>query len=275
MKSFDGEVLASEILSELSRFLPLYQAREFVSYLLGVDYKDLHNHLSRKIELRGYKKFIVRKVFEGYPVSYVTKSREFFGYEFYVDERVLIPRHETEILVEEALKIDIKKPKVLDICTGSGVILATYLLKKGDATGLGVDISLPALEVAMINLRKYNLLDRACLVCLDAVKDLESVKISEFDIILCNPPYISKSEKLSDSVLYEPHQALFAEDDGYYFYKKLLRILYKSCKEDTIIFFEIGGGMSEELKKIFSGKEISFIEDYAGKKRVLRWINSK
>jgi len=271
----DDEVLVSDLLTELKNYIPNYQAREFVSYLLGIDYKEINCRLSEKVKLTGFKRFIIKKVIEGYPVSYVTKNREFFGYDFYVDERVLIPRHETEILVEPALKLGKKKCNVLDICTGSGVLLSTYLLENKDATGVGVDISYPALEVAKINLLKHGITDRGFLVCLDALNSLDLLDLGMFDIVLCNPPYISKNENLPLSVLYEPHIALFAEEDGYYFYKKLLRILSNSCKKNTVIFFEIGMGMSDQLKEIFSGKNIDFIEDYAGIKRVLKWINSK
>lgn len=275
MLNLDGKISVNDLYRELTKFVPPYQAKEFLSFLLKIDYRQLHLYFDETIELIGYKKFITRKVFEGYPIPYVIKSREFYGHDFYVDERVLIPRHETEILLEEALKLKKDNCKVLDICTGSGALLVSYLLHKTDSKGLGVDISFPALEVAKINLVRFNLLDRGWFVCLDALNGLEALKLEAFDIILCNPPYISKNEKLPISVMYEPSVALFAEDDGFAFYKKLLRILSNSCKENAVIFFEIGIGMSQKLREIFKGEKIEFIKDYAGVERVLKWINSK
>ncbi len=275
MLNLDGEISVNDLYLELNKIVPPYQAKEFLAFLLKVDYKDLYHYLDRTITLTGFKRFITRKVFEGYPIPYVTKSREFYGYDFYVDERVLIPRHETEILLEGALKIEIENCNVLDICTGSGILLISYLLSKPDSRGIGVDISLPAIEVAKINLTKYKLEDRGDLVCLDALNGLNALKLDQFDIIICNPPYISKEEKLPDSVMYEPHLALFADDRGFEFYKKLLRILSNSCKENAVIFFEIGAGMSADLRRIFDGKNIDFIKDYAGIERVLKWINSR
>ncbi|MEF3254787.1 MAG: peptide chain release factor N(5)-glutamine methyltransferase [Deferribacterales bacterium] len=256
----------------LKQFLPEYQSKEFITFLLKKDYRDFDKLIDEDIEISGVKRFYLKKVLEHYPVSYITRNRNFYGYDFYVDERVLIPRHETEILVNNALNYITEDCSILDLCTGSGAILITMMLEKSVSYGLGVDISLPALEVARYNADKYGLRDKIDFVCMD-ISEIESINLKKFDIITCNPPYVSKDEDIELSVHYEPSLALFAEDNGYIFYKKLLRILSKSCRKDTAIFFEIGKGMAPILAEIFKGKDITFIKDYAGIERVLMWKN--
>ncbi|MCX8084735.1 MAG: peptide chain release factor N(5)-glutamine methyltransferase [Calditerrivibrio sp.] len=272
---FDWDrIKVSALYTELLSLLPSYQAKEFLSFLLHVDYDKVFEHLNDTISLNGYRKYILQKVFDGYPVAYVTKKRNFYGYDFYVDERVLIPRHESEILVESALKLGLVNEKVLDICTGSGVLLLAYLLEKTNAKGVGVDISLPALDVSKINRDMFVLTERADLVCMDVLSSLDALDLSKFDVVLCNPPYVANYEKLDRSLYYEPSIAIFAGEDRFLFYKKLLRILSKSCKKNTVVFFEIGIGMKSGLEEIFQEEDIYFIKDYAGIDRVMVWTNS-
>lgn len=253
--------------------MPDYQAKELICFLLNTRFEDFEKNRNEVLKISDKELLTFERALSGYPVSYITKSRNFYGYDFYVDERVLIPRHETEILVEQALKYIKKDCHVLDLCTGCGAILLTLLLETNCSYGLGVDISYKALEVAKINRSKFNLGNRSDLLCMD-VNKIDALNLKYFDIITCNPPYVSFGEPLERSVLFEPAAALFAEEGGLFFYKKLLRILSKSCKENTIVFFEIGKGLSQELSEIFRDKEIRFIKDYNGVDRVLVWINS-
>ncbi|MCA1933731.1 MAG: peptide chain release factor N(5)-glutamine methyltransferase [Calditerrivibrio sp.] len=262
-----------ELLSVLTKFLPNYQAIELISFFSKKDFKDFKNYKTDCIKIDGVNRFYLKKVLEHYPVSYVTKNRNFFGRDFYVDERVLIPRHETELLVETALKYTGKGSKILDLCTGSGAILFTIAIEASISYGLGIDKSYPALEVAHINRDIFSIGGCCDLLCGD-VFDVASFKIEEFDVVTCNPPYVSMDDCVEDSVLYEPKMAIFAEDKGFFFYKKLLRILSKSCRKDAVILFEIGHGMVGVLSEIFFGKNIYFIKDYSGIERVMVWINS-
>lgn len=262
-----------ELFSVLTKFLPNYQAIELISFFSKKDFKDFKHYKSDYLKIDEVNRFYLKKVFEHYPVSYVTKSRNFFGRDFYVDERVLIPRHETELVVETALRYACRGSKILDLCTGSGAILFTIAIEADISYGLGIDKSYPALEVASINRDIFLIKQRCDLLCVD-VFDLGSFKFEQFDLVVCNPPYVSKDDSVEDSVLYEPKMALFAEDNGFLFYKKLLRILSKSCRKDAIILFEIGHGMVGGLSEIFSGKNIYFIKDYSGIERVMVWINS-
>jgi release factor glutamine methyltransferase len=273
LASSNNLINANVLFSFLRSFLPDYQAKELICFLLNTRFEDFEKNRGEVLKISEKERLILERVSDGYPVSYITKSRNFYGYDFYVDERVLIPRHETEILVEQALRCIKKDSHILDLCTGSGAILLTLLLETNCSYGLGVDISYKALEVAKINRSKFNMENRSDFLCMD-VNRIEALNLRYFDIITCNPPYVSFVESLEKSVLFEPAAALFAEDGGLFFYKKLLRILSNSCKENTIVFFEIGKGLSQELSEIFKSKDIRFIKDYNGVDRVLVWINS-
>lgn len=211
---------------------------------------------------------------KNFPIAYITRRKEFYGNELYVDERVLIPRPETEILVDFVLENAYGKGSVLDIGTGSGCILISVLNEAQQLTGVGVDICLDALTVAMQNLQFYGLDEVANLVCADAT-DMEQVFNRKFDIVTCNPPYIGRDDDIGSSILFEPSKALFAKDDGLYFYKKLLSIGDKLCNKGGLMCFEIGANQRCALEAFGkeTEKELDFIQDYAGHDRVMIWRN--
>jgi len=248
-------------------------AKEIVSYFFGIPYNKLSNFSDKKVVIDKEFLKILEKIEDKYPVSYITKSREFYGYEFYVDERVLIPRFETEILVEQALHL-VKEGVVLDLCTGSGCILISILKENDRLLGMGVDISFDALKVAKINSEKLNVDERVLFLNFDALRVDMLIKNGVwFDLITCNPPYVAKNDEFEDSLKYEPEISLFAEEDGLEFYKKMLSKLPNLCKKGGFILFEIPFGKVEALKKIFSGQNITFVKDLSGKERVLIWKN--
>ena len=217
-----------------------------------------------------------KKLKKQYPIQYLIGYVNFYGYKIYVNENVLIPRYETEFLVEKTLLyikniFNDKNIKILDLCTGSGCI-SIAISKELNVEVLGSDISSKALEIARKNAKEN-----------DAnVKYIESDLFenidNKYDVIISNPPYISKNEKIMESVeLYEPHLALFAEDDGLYFYKKILHNIKKHLNKKFIIAFEIGYLQAELIRKIIYSElenvKVIIEKDLSEKNRFVFIIN--
>lgn len=203
------------------------------------------------------------------PFEYIVNEAGFYGYNFFVDERSLIPRPETELLVESAIKIikELNASSVLDICTGSGVIACTLKKEIPHLRVAALDISAKALEVAQINAKK---------LCIDIdffLSDLfVNIKDNSFDILTANPPYIQNSYKLEANVLQEPHSALFGGEIG----SEIIEAAIDGFLERDFKAFicEIGFDQREKLRKKLSTQEhikYDFYKDYAGLDRGF-WI---
>jgi len=217
-----------------------------------------------------------KKLLKKYPIQYLIGYVNFYGYKIYVNENTLIPRYETEYLVEKTINYSkkvfgSKEVKILDLCTGSGCI-AVALSKLIKSKVTGIDISEEALNIAKKNSIENN-------VNIDFIKNdlLDNIE-DKFDIIISNPPYISYDEEVMDSVLlYEPNIALFAKDDGLYFYKKIISNIRKNLDNRFIIAFEIGYNQGNRLKSIiekeFKDSIITVEKDLSGKDRYIFVIN--
>ena len=209
------------------------------------------------------------------PLQHLTKEQEFMGLTFEVNEKVLIPRQDTEILVETVLEDLEPNMRVLDVCTGSGCILISLLKMLQDGRGqdtvkgVGVDISKEALEVAEKNARKHN--TEAIFLQSDLFENVEGM----YDIIVSNPPYIKTEEieKLEDEVkLYDPMLALDGKEDGLYFYRKIIKESRKYLKKNGKLYFEIGHTQGEEVKTLMEEEGFSDVrvkKDLAGLDRVV------
>lgn len=204
------------------------------------------------------------------PIQYIIGEAYFMGEYFKVTPDVLIPRDETEILVRKA--IDIIKlnnfKDILDIGTGSGCIACT-IAKQTEATVLGLDISSDALRVALDNVTKLGINNRAVFRKSDLFAKVREEE--KFDLIISNPPYIPIGTELSDEVKKEPSIALFAEDNGLYFYKKIIEDAPKYLKKNGILMFELGINEAEQVKSYMENnfKNIETISDLANIKRVI------
>lgn len=189
----------------------------------------------------------LKELKEGRPVQYIVGNVDFYNVNLLVNEDVLIPRFETEYLVEKTINYakKIKKPlDILDIGTGSGAI-AISLAKNLSCSVLATDISEKALETAKKNAERNNVK-----VNFKQSDLLENVK-EKFDIIISNPPYIAKEEKIDPLVKNnEPHIALYAPNNGLYFYEEILKNIKPHLKEKSIIAFEIGMTQSDEITKM-------------------------
>lgn len=221
----------------------------------------------------------VNKLKNGYPLQYITNNQEFMGLNFYVDENVLIPQPDTEVLVESAIKyiteitvnkkISINNIKLLDLCTGSGAIAISLKKYIPQIKVYASDISEKALEISKINANNNN-------VEINFIKSDMFKNINEkFDIIVSNPPYIKTSEisKLSKDVQNEPVLALDGGEDGLKFYRLISEQINNYLKSDGILMMEIGFDQANQVKSIFKNAKI--IKDYAKNDRVVIWNRSQ
>ena len=204
------------------------------------------------------------------PVQYITGEGYFMGEFFKVTPAVLIPRDETEILVRKAIELIQTNnfKNVLDIGTGSGCIACT-IAKNTDATVLGVDISSDALRVALDNVTKLGINNRAVFRKSDL---FEKVREEEkFDIIVSNPPYIPHDVELSEEVMKEPELALRADEDGLEFYRKITEKAPEFLKEGGWLMYELGIGESNAVKAFMQEHftDVTIIKDLAGIDRVI------
>ena len=216
-----------------------------------------------------------KKLLEGYPIQYLIGYVDFYGYKIYVNENVLIPRHETEYLVQKTInyskKIFNDKLDILDLGTGSGAI-SIVLGRELNSIVTGVDISEDALNVA-----KKNAIENKVSINFIKSNMLDSVE-GKYDIVVSNPPYIDIDEKIMDSVKkYEPHLALYAKDNGLYFYKNILSNIKPYLKERFIIAFEIGWWQGSLIEKIaqeyFENSNILIEKDLTNRDRYIFIIN--
>lgn len=184
----------------------------------------------------------------GVPVQHLIGEWDFYGRPFSVDGRALVPRPETEILLEQALKEAPDARRVLDAGTGSGIIAVTYLLERPAATAVALDISLDALALARQNAARHAVLPRLQLVASDWLSALGPAR---FDVVLSNPPYlaIGESPHLPPTVRdHDPRRALFAGDDGLTAIRQLLASVPEYLERDGLLVFEIGFGQGEAVR---------------------------
>lgn len=225
---------------------------------------------------------LCQKRAEHIPLQHLTHQACFMGYDFYVDERVLVPRQDTEVLAEEALQQlrNIRNPRILDMCTGSGCLLLSLLMEIPDATGIGVDISEAALAVAERNRKNLELEKRAVLVQSDTFSgdyfQKNSGNISlEYDMLISNPPYIPTEDigKLMEEVrFHDPVLALDGREDGLYFYRRITEQAGKYLKPGGWLMYEIGCEQGADVSAIMQGEgfaEVAVKKDLAGLDRVV------
>lgn len=216
----------------------------------------------------------IRKRAERIPLQQITGSREFMGLEFYVNEHVLIPRQDTETLVERVLRdYKGKNPEILDMCSGSGCIAVSLALLGGFDRVTGADISAEALKVAEKNAGQLMGVKKITLVESDLFGAFP--KDRKFDVIVSNPPYIPTKviEKLQPEVRdHEPMLALDGREDGLYFYRKLALESGSFLKPGGTVYFEIGYDQGEAVSGLLREAgfmDIQLIQDAAGLDRVV------
>ena len=246
---------------------PNIKARMIMQYVLNKPREYLMIYDDEILKLRQEVNYFkaIKKLCQGIPLQHITNMQEFMKMRFYVDENVLIPRQDTEILVEEVIKIakKINAKKILDLCTGSGAIavsLAKYV-KNSEITA--VDISKNALNIAKLNAKNNEVEEKITFIQSDLFKN---VKKEKYDIIVSNPPYIKKDilKKLDREVQKEPEIALDGGYDGLDFYRKIINMVDEYLKFHGYLCFEIGYDQKEEVEELIK-EQGKYIETYCKK----------
>lgn len=246
-------------------------ARLLLEYACHTKRNDLLVHGDREVgeEERSVYFANIAKRKSRMPLQHITGEQAFMGLTFEVDEHVLIPRQDTEILVEEVMRYLHDGMEILDMCTGSGCILLSLLHYSNGCKGLGVDISPEALAVAKRNRVR---LEKDCQFL---QSDLFEKVEGRFDMIVSNPPYIPTgviSELMEEVRQHEPVEALDGREDGLYFYRKISSQAGEYLRGGGCLFFEIGCEQAEAVKNIMeeeSYRDITVVKDFAGLDRVV------
>ncbi len=246
-----------------------------LEYITGVTVNDLLVHPEEELPDDPADEYMsaVRKRMTRIPVQYITGRQEFMGLEFGVNENVLIPRFDTEVLAEEAIRLGLSRMKILDMCTGSGCILLSLLHYSHDCTGIGVDISEGALDTAKKNAAALGI--DAEFILSDLFEGLDPDKL-KFDLIISNPPYIASDvipTLMSEVKDHEPHLALDGSPDGLKFYRRIVSESPSFLHKGGILLMEIGydqGRAVRELMEKAGFGDVAVIKDLAGNDRVIK-----
>ena len=267
------EILLKEAISRLSKSGiedPVGDSRRLLAHALKVSKKDLilidQILISEKIRKDFFSLIKLREGLK--PVSQILGFRSFWGRDFHIDENVLDPRPETETLINQALKK--KFDNVLDLGTGSGIIIITLLLERQIATGQAIDISNSALKVTAKNIKKFNLDDRVSIINSNWCEGIHN----KIDLIVANPPYIDRhrNELYDQSLIsWEPEIALFSNNNGLGAYLVIAQQLKHVLKDTGAAILEIGWDQALTVSKIFQneGYQTSVFKDLSNQDRVI------
>lgn len=255
---------------------PKVDTEYIFSEVLGVNRNILTLSMSREIDdnkKNKIKEMLIARGKNRKPLQYILGEWEFYGYPFKTDERALIPRPDTEILVEQCklLMYDKNSCDILDMGTGSGAIAISLAKELANSNVLGLDISPKAIELAEENKN----LNKASNVNFILSNLFEKIENKKFDLIISNPPYISLKEYetlMPEVKNYEPMNALTDSSDGLFFYEEISKHAGDYLNENGYLAFEIGYNQAESLKKILKNNSfelINLIKDYSGNDRVV------
>lgn len=243
-----------------------------LTYLLNTKknllFLDQEKVLDKNIEEEILK--IQDKINKGYPLQYAIGKWNFYGLDLLVDKRALIPRYETEILVDLIINDNSNNKKILDIGTGSGAISLALSKNLKDSKIIGVDISKNAIDLANENKIKLNINNVEF-----KESDIFSNIDEKFDIIVSNPPYINKEdfEKLDKKLYYEPQNALYGGEDGLYFYKKIIKNAKNFLNKNGKIYLEIGYDQKDSISNLleeYGYKQIKSYKDFNDFDRIIK-----
>ena len=267
MRAFEAIKIGSDLLKKRNIQTHILDSELLLSKTLDKSREEILVKLDQNIN-RGkflvFKEYLKRRC-HNEPVAYITGEKEFWSEKFKVNKDTLIPRPETELMVEEILKkFGKKKLSILDVGTGSGCIILSLLNNLKNSNGIGVDISKNAISIAKINASKLKMLDRVKFLN----RSIENLTSKKFDLIVSNPPYIKKNDikHLTDDIKrFEPRMALDGGNDGLDLIKK---VIYKSkniLKTKGMLALEIGNGQVKNVSKILLDNNFrikQLIKDY-------------
>lgn len=264
-----------------------------LQYILKINKVDLLINSEKNVNIEQEEQFVqyINEIIKGKPIQYITNEQEFMKLKFYVDENVLIPQPDTEILVEEAIKkiYEIsekskKKIKILDLCTGSGAIaIAIENHIKNSVTHSNIDVEIWAIDISKeaIEIAKKNAIINNSSINFILSDMFENIKENNFDIIVSNPPYIETDTilTLSKEVQSEPHLALDGGKDGLDFYKIIANEAYKYISDNGYVLVEIGYNQKEDVIQLFKQHDkyvdIECVKDLSMNDRVVEAIIKK
>lgn len=256
-------------------------ARLLAQYILKMDRnKIVINENSNIEEIDKHRYYLaIIEIIQGMPLQYITNSQEFYGIQMYVNENVLIPQPDTEILVQEVIKIIEQKNKnkeqkdieILDMCTGSGCIAVAIATNVPNVKAMLADVSREALEIAKVNAQNTNTTEKIKFIQTNMFEKVEG----KFDIIVSNPPYIETDtiKSLDKQVQNEPLLALDGGEDGLKFYRILVNEGYKYLNKDGYLCMEIGYNQKQKVEELLMQNEkytnIYTLKDFNGNDRVV------
>lgn len=253
---------------------PRLDAELLMAHALDIERSDLLLKLPELSTPAAFPALIERRL-KSEPVAHIIGRKEFWGLDFQVTPDVLIPRPDSELLIEEAVRIFAGAPpqRILDLGTGSGALVLAALHEFPDASGLGIDASAAALQIAHNNADMLNLTDRAAFLLLDwTIPGWTDALGSGFDLILANPPYVSSHAGLAADVAdFEPAAALFAGEDGLDDYRLIVPMLAKLLAPAGTVLLEIGYDQAIPVSKLAenNGYHVDLKQDLGGNDRLL------
>ncbi len=265
-----------EAAQELSRTsdTPRLDAELLIAHALGISRDQLLLDLPNLDAPDQFVSLVARRQ-QSEPVAHIIGKKEFWGLDFQVSSDVLIPRPDSELIIEQTVQLFAgnQPQNILDLGTGSGALLLATLHEFRRADGVGIDASADALQIAHNNADVQELSDRTKFLLVDWTQtDWTEQAGSGYDLILANPPYVAENAELSPDVAkYEPHQALFAGQDGLDDYKIIIPALVELLAPDGTALLEIGFDQRESVSKIATenGYIIDYKQDLGGNDRLL------
>ncbi|MBQ6812180.1 MAG: peptide chain release factor N(5)-glutamine methyltransferase [Agathobacter sp.] len=242
-----------------------------LTFVCKIDRTFYYSHMDENMPEEQFAEYenVLDKRAEHIPLQYITGEQDFMGLPFHVNDAVLIPRQDTETLVEEALKVIRPGMKVLDMCTGSGCILISILKNIVDVEGFGYDISKQAINVAKENAKLNGV------TATFERSDLFDNVTDKFDVIVSNPPYIPTdviAGLMPEVAMYEPIGALDGREDGLHFYRRIVKECKEYLKPEGVLLFEIGHDQGEAVFGLMTEagfQGVKVIKDLAGNDRVV------
>ena len=252
-----------EILYSTKNSISVSEKKLLLSYVLGLSNEELNLANNKKVgekDLKNFEQLINRRK-NSEPIAYITNTKSFWKNDFYVDYSVLIPRSDSELLIESVIEYfpDLTKSyNFLDLGSGSGCLIISLLNEYLSSLGTGIEIDKEAIKVSEKN--KEFLLNKDRLIFLE--RDFSSFDTSSFDIVISNPPYIPFEEKnniMEDVRNFEPTKALFADEKGLYFYRNMIKNLANKMKSKQYLFLEVGINQHDGVVKILKNNNFKVI----------------
>lgn len=249
---------------------------DLLCHIMGCSWGELQLQSDLKLSSQQETQFLaaIQRLQAGEPLAYITGEKFFYKNNFYVDQRVLIPRPETELIVEKAVSIKGQDQKIIDIGAGSGCIGLSIALEKISAQVWLVDTSKLALEVSLQNKKNLKVENAQLVHCCVGEQDCPELDVFDIiDIVVANPPYIAQGdERVELSVhQFEPHCALYAKDQGLYWIRQWLSWVYPRLKSGGFFIFEFGKGQQESIAELIAETAFEVTEiiaDYSQTPRI-------